>query len=139
MYLSRTRHKRQQGAALIIVLFIVIVFGFIVLAANRDQVRSSEQLISSVLGARADMAAQSAAQMDISQFYLSSAGSCYSGDSSYEFSGDGLQNCSATVSCEEIGQMDDERMVYKLTSSGSCKAGSTVYQRQIEIGIRDDD
>lgn len=142
MCLSVTRHrpkqcKSQQGAALVTVLFAIIVLGFLGLAANRNQQKASAQMVSSVLGTRADMAARSALQMDISDFYLSSSGSCYDGEKSIDFSGTGLNQCSATVSCSSLGGLDSGTRVYKLTGTGTCEAGSTSYQRVIDVGIRE--
>ncbi len=128
--------RTQQGVALITILFAIIVLGFLGLAANRNQQKASAQLVGEVLGTRADMAARSALQMDISDFYLSSSGSCYDGKRSVSFSGTGLNQCSAEVNCSALGVLDAGTQVYKLTGSGTCSAGGTSYQRVIEVGIR---
>ncbi len=60
MMLWSTTHRKQQGNALILVVFIIVVVGFVALVANRNQARSSQQLVSMVLGTRAEMAARSA-------------------------------------------------------------------------------
>ena len=53
MMLWSTTHRKQQGNALILVVFIIVVVGFVALVANRNQARSSQQLVSMVLGTRA--------------------------------------------------------------------------------------
>lgn len=141
MRLSITRHRpkqhrTQQGAALVTVLFAIIVLGFLGLAANRNQQKASAQLVGAVLGTRADMAARSALQIDISDFYLGSNSSCTAGDRSMTFVGEGLNQCSATVSCAVIGVLDSGVTVYKLTGTGSCQAGGTSYQRVVEVGVK---
>ncbi|WP_200856315.1 hypothetical protein, partial [Klebsiella pneumoniae] len=69
MMLWSTTHRKQQGNALILVVFIIVVVGFVALVANRNQARSSQQLVSMVLGTRAEMAARSAAEIEISRYY----------------------------------------------------------------------
>jgi MSHA biogenesis protein MshP len=118
------------------VLFAMIVLGFLGLAANRNQQKASAQLVSSVLGTRADLASRSALQTDISDFYLGSNSSCTAGDRSMTFAGEGLNQCSATVSCAVIGVLDSGVTVYKLTGTGSCQAGGTSYQRVVEVGVK---
>ena len=141
------RYRAQQGAALITILFAIIVLGFLGLVANRNQEKASAQLVSSVLGTRADMAARSAMQIDISDFYMDSAGSCRNGDIDasdpdariidINFTGNGLNQCAATVRCTPLGKLDSGAKVYKLESTGTCKAGQMVYQRVVEVGIRE--
>lgn len=68
MMLWSTTHRKQQGNALILVVFIIVVVGFVALVANRNQARSSQQLVSMVLGTRAEMAARSALNIELSRF-----------------------------------------------------------------------
>lgn len=68
MHLSTTR-RSQRGSGLVLVIFIIVVVGFVALIANRNQARSSQQLVSMVLGTRAEMAARSAAEIEISRYY----------------------------------------------------------------------
>ncbi|MDE1209184.1 MSHA biogenesis protein MshP [Vibrio aestuarianus] len=136
-----TTHHRQQGSGLVLVIFIIVVVGFVAAVANRNQQRNSQQLVSMVLGTRAEMAARSAMQIDISRFYSpQEQGSCRLGThSNYTFEGEGLERCEAKVSCRSIGVLDDSGyQVYQLESIGTCKAGDSIYQRIIEAGIRDD-
>ncbi|ENC6729608.1 MSHA biogenesis protein MshP [Vibrio navarrensis] len=139
-HLSTTR-RSQRGSGLVLVIFIIVVVGFVAAVANRNQQRNSQQLVSMVLGTRAEMAARSAAEIEISQFYQSTTqGSCHlNAAQSYSFSGDGLTNCEAEVSCAEIGAMDDGRNVFQLTATGRCQAGGWMLQRVVEVGVRDDD
>ncbi|HIH0858969.1 TPA: MSHA biogenesis protein MshP [Vibrio cholerae] len=139
MHLSTTR-RSQQGSGLVMVIFIIVVVGFVAAVANRNQQRNSQQLVSMVMGTRAEMAARSAAEIEISQFYQSTIqGSCHlNAVQSYSFIGDGLTNCEADVSCAEIGAMDDGRNVFQLTAIGRCQTGDWTLQRKIEVGVRDD-
>ena len=137
MRLSTTR-RRQQGSGLLLVIFIiVIVVGFIAAIANRNQERSSDQLIAAVIGTRAEMAARSAAQVEISRFYQN--GSCQVGvQQTINFNGVGLSQCSASVTCTSLGSLDNNVEVFQLVSTGSCVVGDWQLQRVIEVGVRDD-
>ncbi len=137
MRLSTTR-RRQQGSGLLLVIFIiVVVVGFIAAIANRNQERSSDQLIAAVIGTRAEMAARSAAQVEISRFYQN--GSCQVGvQQTINFNGVGLSQCSASVTCTSLGSLDNNVEVFQLVSTGSCVVGDWQLQRVIEVGVRDD-
>ncbi|AIU65960.1 MULTISPECIES: hypothetical protein [Vibrio] len=137
MRLSTTR-RRQQGSGLLLVIFIiVVVVGFMAAIANRNQERSSDQLIASVIGTRAEMAARSAAQVEISRFYQN--GSCQVGvQQTINFNGVGLSQCSASVTCTSLGTLDNNVEVFQLVSTGSCVVGDWQLQRVIEVGVRDD-
>lgn len=137
MHLSTTR-RRQRGSGLLLVIFIiVVVVGFIAAIANRNQERSSDQLIAAVIGTRAEMAARSAAQVEISRFYQN--GSCQVGvQQTINFNGVGLSQCSASVICTSLGTLDNNVEVFQLVSTGSCVVGDWQLQRVIEVGVRDD-
>ena len=138
MSLSPIRHK-QQGSALILTIFIIIVIGFLALMMTKNQQKVSTHIVTSVMGTRTNMAAKSAIQMDISEFYMNQSGSCYSPltyTSDYTFSGEGLSQCRATVECKTVGNMDSGIIVRQLISTAQCQFGTTTLQRIIEVGIR---
>ncbi|USD32878.1 MULTISPECIES: MSHA biogenesis protein MshP [Vibrio] len=140
MRLSTTR-RRQQGSGLLLVIFIiVVVVGFMAAIANRNQERSSDQLIAAVIGTRAEMAARSAAQIEISRFYQPvTDGSCQLGvQQTINFNGGGLSQCSATVTCSSLGRLDNNVEVFQLVSTGQCQVGTWQLQRVIEVGVRND-
>ncbi|MCS0352015.1 MSHA biogenesis protein MshP [Vibrio ordalii] len=152
MRLSTTRRK-QQGSGLVLVIFIIVVVGFVASVANRNQQRNSQQLVSMVLGTRAEMAARSAVNIAISRYYQNDANSSCRGveqnvqlvppdytpvTRNFVFQGDGLDQCSVTLSCRFIGKVDDAGAVYQLTSTGRCQAGDWTLQRVIEVGVKSD-
>ncbi|EMA2455819.1 MSHA biogenesis protein MshP [Vibrio cholerae] len=164
MHLSTTR-RSQRGSGLVLVIFIIVVVGFVALIANRNQARSSQQLVSMVLGTRAEMAARSAAEIEISRYYQYDAQSgCRVAQSqaqppnpnylpvtrNIEFQGDGLAQCKAQVSCEYIGVLDNQQTVLQITSEGrccsggwsndwECLSGAWPWQRTIQVGVRGDE
>ncbi|MBB1312059.1 MULTISPECIES: hypothetical protein [Aliivibrio] len=140
MFLSSTRPSRSQGSALILTVFILVVVAFLALMMMKNQLKVSTHTVTAVMGTRTNMAAQSAIQMDISAFYMSNAGSCFTAQKApvtYNFKGDGLSQCRATVTCSTNGTLDSGIVVHQLESTAQCKFGSTTLQRIIEVGIRD--
>ncbi len=136
MMLWSTTHRKQQGNALILVVFIIVVVGFVALVANRNQARSSQQLVSMVLGSRAEMAARSALNIELSRFYQTTTGSCHTSTlQNIDFVGKdwavrGLGNVSIS------GVLDNGQEVYQLSAIGRCQVGDWSLQRVIEVGLR---
>jgi MSHA biogenesis protein MshP len=140
MRLFTTLHKQSGSGLLLVVFIIVVVVGFVASVANRNQERISDQFIASVIGTRAELAARSAAQIELSRFYQTpSSGSCQSlSDQTVTLQGNGFFQCSASVSCVNVGQLDDSRNIFQLTSTGTCNVGDWQLQRVIQVGVRDD-
>ena len=132
--------RKQTGSGLILVVFILVVMASVAMVANQNQERNSDQLISSLIGTRAEMAARSGAQIEVSRFYQTTTeGSCHtSASQTLRFAGEGLAQCIAEVSCGSIGVLDNGINVYQLTSKGRCSVGSWVLQRIVKVGLRDD-
>ncbi|EHK7541951.1 MSHA biogenesis protein MshP [Vibrio cholerae] len=137
MMLWSTTHRKQQGNALILVVFIIVVVGFVALVANRNQARSSQQLVSMVLGTRAEMAARSALNIELSRFYQTATGSCHTSTlQNIDFVGEGLRQCVASVTCQSLGALDNGQEVYQLSAIGRCQVGDWSLQRIIEVGVK---
>ncbi|ENM3879139.1 TPA: MSHA biogenesis protein MshP [Vibrio cholerae] len=137
MMLWSTTHRKQQGNALILVVFIIVVVGFVALVANRNQARSSQQLVSMVLGTRAEMAARSALNIELSRFYQTTTGSCHTSTlQNIDFVGEGLAQCVASVTCQSLGALDNGQEVYQLSAIGRCQIGDWSLQRIIEVGVK---
>ncbi|NOH44009.1 MSHA biogenesis protein MshP [Vibrio cyclitrophicus] len=132
--------RKQTGGSLILVVFILVVMASVAMVANQNQQRNSEQLISTLIGTRAEMAARSGAQIEISRFYQTpTEDSCHTSNTkTISFEGEGLAQCKAEIHCNSIGVLDNGINVYQLISKGSCSVGDWVLQRIVEVGIRDD-
>ncbi|MCR9969138.1 MSHA biogenesis protein MshP [Vibrio cholerae] len=136
MHLSTTR-RSQRGSGLVLVIFIIVVVGFVALIANRNQARSSQQLVSMVLGTRAEMAARSALNIELSRFYQTTTGSCHTSTlQNIDFLGEGLGQCVASVTCQSLGALDNGQEVYQLSAIGRCQVGDWSLQRIIEVGVK---
>lgn len=133
-----TIRRKQQGNALILVVFLIVVVGFVALVANRNQERNSQHLVSMVLGTRAEMAARSALNIELSRFYQTTTeGSCHTNaQQNMDFDGQGLSQCEASVICNNLGMLDSGEQVYQLKASGRCQIGDWTLQRVVEVGVR---
>lgn len=140
MHLSTTHHKQQGSGLMLVIFMLVVVIGLAALVANRNQERGSDQLLASVIGSRAEMAARSGAQIEVSRFYQTdNTGSCHLGaPQTINYNGDGLDQCSVTIECNGIGVMDNGEVVRQLVSTGQCTVGQWTLQRVIQVGLRDD-
>ena len=114
---------------------------FLALMMMKNQQKINTHTVTAIMGTRTNMAAQSGMQLDISAFYMSGEGSCFVPKNTavtYSFEGDGLSQCSASVTCSTNGKLDSGIVVHQLVSTAQCKFGSTTLQRIIEVGIRDE-
>jgi len=87
MYSFIIHRKKAQGSALILALFVMIVVGFLGLMAIKNQDKVSTHVVTSVMGTRTHMAAQSAIQISLSDFYASPAQDCNAIRASHHYSG----------------------------------------------------
>ena len=137
MSLSQTRLSRNNGSALILTIFVIIVVGFLALMATKNQQKMSTHIVTSIMGARTNMAAQSGIQLSLSEFYATETSDrCANINSPYTFSGTGLFQCTATVACKRVGILDSGIVVNQLISTAQCQFGTTTLQRIIEVGVR---
>ena len=138
--LSRFRH-RQQGSALVIAIFIIIVFSVLGAALVNMLDSSQEGVAYEVLGTRAYTAAQSGLQWQLSEvFPLSSdAAACKSqvdiDDGTPNInSTPGLIQCNIKVRCSDF--QSDSIRYYVITSTGECALDGEVTSRTVEVDAR---
>lgn len=134
--------KLQQGSALIIAIFIIIVMLFLVGALSKLLTSSSESVSYEVLGTRAFFAAQSGMEYGVKLLYP--FGEVDSADSNTVCAGmnlslvygniAGLQSCNASVSCLPAVSAEGT-FHFLLSSTGSCNAGTIQTSRTIEMEV----
>ena len=134
--------KKQQGSALVIAIFIIIVMTLLGTALVKMLSTEAETIAYEVIGTRAFQAAQSGMQYQLQQvFPLNNSGvACPSATSTRDFSnhgadGRGLQNCKAEVSCQNFVHTDGARY-YQLESVGTCDVAGVVTSRKIVVDAR---
>jgi MSHA biogenesis protein MshP len=131
--------KKQQGSALVLALFIMVVTTLLGAALVRMISANSETIVYEVIGTRAYQAAQAGAQRKLSEVFplLPGIVQCSQNSRYDEFSTvQGLNNCIATdVDCIE-GPTVDEITYYTITSTGQCNVAEVFTSRTIEIKAR---
>jgi MSHA biogenesis protein MshP len=135
-YNSRQMHQsklptKQQGSALMLALFIIIVLTLFGSALVRVLSTSSEAIAQEVIGTRALMAANSAMQAELSVLFPLSTdianphpiGTCNASNTHYlQSSGndiEGLYHCNASTTCD-LYHTQESINYYRLTSTGEC-------------------
>jgi len=135
--------NRQQGSALVIAIFIIVVMTLLGASLVKMTSSNAETIVYEVLGTRAYQAAQTGAQRKMSEvFPLSGSGSCSVNSNYNDFAAvSGLENCQALdVDCVIDATIDegtvDEVTYYTITSIGQCSVAGVVTSRMIEIKAR---
>ena len=133
----KTKNK-QQGSALVIAIFIIVVMTVLGSALVRMISANAETIAYEVIGTRAYQAAQAGAQRKLSELFPLSpnVGVCL-GDIDYDFSAiEGLQNCKAlNVSCSVDATVRGVTY-YTINSTGQCAVAGVFTSRTIEIKAR---
>ncbi|RUO26676.1 hypothetical protein CWE09_08240 [Aliidiomarina minuta] len=130
--------QKQQGSSLVIAIFIIVVMSVLAAVLARVLSASSAAIVDEVAGTRALQAANSGAQVFLTDLFppgtdSASHGACNSGRN-IDFNAPGLNNCSARVNCALQDYSDDYGMThFRITSTGECLTGNREYSRQIIV------
>jgi MSHA biogenesis protein MshP len=128
----------QRGSSLVIAIFIIVVMSILAAVIARVLSASSRATVDEVYGSRALAAANSGAQIFMTDLFpLGTEGAdsaaCSAGRSE-TFASEGLQGCNATVSCVEREFVDDYQLThFRITATGQCNAAGNNYSRQIIV------
>ena len=137
--------SKQTGFLLPMAIFIIVIMGALALSITRFTGQSAVAVTQEMISAQTFYAAESGAQFAMNQlFYVASGGSpitraaadgnCLSVDSStLNFSGTGLNSCSASLSCSISVDAGNMISFYRLVSSASCGTSPINAQRSIEV------
>jgi len=143
MFLNVSRRiigsTKQQGSALVLALFIMIVITLLGTVLVRMISSNAETIAYEVIGTRAYQAAHAGAQRKLSEVFPLSSGTpnCPSSSTYDEFSMvEGLKNCEAIkVDCVK-GPTVKGITYYTVTSTGQCAFSGVFTSRTIEIKAR---
>ncbi len=146
-----SRSKSQQGSLLIVVIFVLVVMGFLATHLSRIQWSNTDSHAKELLGTQAWLLAQSVNEDVLTRFYpldsVSSAvkANCKPKDQMAlpDFTdGDGkftevTMNCQLKeTSCGGVGKLDGI-FYYKLTARVVCGSGKSAVERSEEIWVRE--
>tara|TARA_R110001583_G_scaffold36_4_gene299 strand:+ start:1559 stop:2056 length:498 start_codon:yes stop_codon:yes gene_type:complete len=153
---KKTTQAKQEGSALMLTLFIIIVLTLLGGALMKILSTSSESIAQEVIGTRAYMAANSAMQAELQKLFPLKTGTAPSppqcneniiGDFNHDFSVvGGLYHCKAKTSCKLYAtHLPTNERFYRLTSIGKCASSAlasdsksiVVSSRKIQVEARD--
>jgi MSHA biogenesis protein MshP len=150
LILPKLIQKKQQGSAIVLALFIIVVMSLLGAAMVRMLSANAENIVYEVVGTRAYFAAQAGMQEGLHNIYplQDPAEDCTDlallpipftlVDRNY--SNEGLLNCSATVivtNCESIETaVGVFEFFYLIESTGQCTADDITTTRTIEVQSR---
>ncbi len=120
---------------LVIALFVIIVFGLLAVTMTRLLSSSSETVIYEVLGQRALNAARTGVECSLAAKYPISGASAYCVHSVPMEGLLGLNNCSYTVTSNDVA-VTDNGTIYnysKFISTGRCEAGNYIVTREVYV------
>lgn len=140
---------KQRGAALAVALFVLLIVALLGLTLVRALNDSANAVASDVLGTRAQLAAQSGVQGLMTEIYplngTLDTSICPTRVSheppvvrSYTFTAAGLNQCSATVRCNQLQLTSPYSGTHiRVISEGSCAGGELTYSKRILVEIGD--
>lgn len=144
------RKRNQQGNVLIVVLFVIIVMGYLAASLMRVTWSNQSGVTREFLGTKAWFAAQSSTEWVLTQFYPLGESEAVSSVCDALKSGtltidSGLvdKGCKIdTLDCENVGELpsalDGEEVgLYVVKSVAICGSGLSQVQRQQEVWVRE--
>ncbi|WP_404401336.1 hypothetical protein LG288_01525 [Idiomarina seosinensis] len=143
--------QKQQGAALAMAIFIIVILSFVGLAVVKILGDASKATVSDVYGTRAMFAARSGAEIFLTQI-MSDPNSIDSAQCAARVAGDspqqtdtasnfafndltGLSLCEAEVYCD-YHEFDD-RNHFRIEAIGRCSVGANDYSRVLTLEASD--
>jgi MSHA biogenesis protein MshP len=148
LILPQLKQKKQQGSAIVLALFIIVVMSLLGAAMVRMLSANAENIVYEVVGTRAYFAAQAGMQEGLHNIYplQAPAEDCTALSPipftlvNRNYSNEGLLNCSATVivtNCESIETaVGVFEFFYLIESTGQCTADDITTTRTIEVQSR---
>lgn len=136
--------SKQQGSLYIVVIFVLVVMGF--LASTLSQIRwsNSDSHTKDVMGSQAYLLAHSGNEWALEQIYGINSSNPVAAQCA-AIDGTGVNAFQTTVSCQSVqvscqargGQLSDGTQMYVVSSTAICGSGLTQMQRNQEVWIRD--
>ncbi|WP_372377365.1 MSHA biogenesis protein MshP [Vibrio natriegens] len=145
-----SRNQFQQGNVLIVVLFVIVVMGYLSASLMRVTWSNQSGLTKEFLGTKAWFAAQSSTEWVLTQFYplgkseaVASVCNALKADTLTIDSGLVDKTCKIdTLDCENVGELpgelDGKKVgLYVVKSVAICGSGLSQVQRQQEVWVRE--
>ncbi|QEQ98162.1 hypothetical protein [Neptunomonas concharum] len=126
--------KSEQGLGLISAIFVIVVLAVLVVGMNSMLRTSQTYRAQEVLAARALLAAQSGAELHLSELlHPENPQVCNSDASPVLFTVSGLKNCSYQATCSLITLAGQD--YYTIKSTGRCGSGVDSATRIVKVRV----
>ncbi|RUO42835.1 hypothetical protein CWE15_05375 [Aliidiomarina taiwanensis] len=143
------KQKQQQGSALMVAIFIIVVMSVIGAALVRVLNDSATAGVTETYGARAYHAAQSGIEVFLTELFPHDApvDSCparvgHIKDTTayrvYTFTAPALANCTTTIRCDQTDVTPYVGRHFRIFSTGQCAIGNQRFTRQLLVEARDE-
>ena len=121
-----------------IAIFILVIMTLLGTAMIQLITTSHMSIANETLSTRAFYAAESGAQYGMNRLFPLTgppAPGCFIGTITLNFTVNGLNDCSAAVSCSDEGSFNGNDH-YTIISTGQCGTGNDVAIRQLQVGAK---
>lgn len=130
--------QNQRGSSLVVAIFIIVVMSILAAVIARVLSASSRATVDEVYGSRALAAANSGAQVFMTDLFPlgqdgASSAACSTGRNQ-AFTSPGAERCDVVVTCQERDYTSDYQLThFRITATGQCNAAGKNYSRQIIV------
>ncbi len=143
MFHNHTPRKKQQGSLIIVIVFVLVVMGFLATSLSRIELSASDAHTKDVLGTQASLLAFSATESALNFIYPLTSPLPSVGDQCDDMPTN--MTFPTTVSCESVavtcgrrgGQLDDGTQMFVVTAVATCGTGLNTMQRRQEVWVRE--
>lgn len=136
--------SKQQGSLYIVVIFVLVVMGFLATTLSQIRWSNSDSHSKDVIGTQASLLAQSANEWALEQIYgINSSGTVAAQCAAVD--GGSMSSSFTKVNCEDVqvscqargGQLANGSQMYVISSTAICGSGLMQMQRNQEVWIRE--
>lgn len=136
--------KQQRGSLYIVLIFVLVVMGFLASALSRISWSNSDSHTKDVIGTQAALLAHSGNEWALEQLYGITAVGTISAQCT-AINGTVVNSFQTQVNCQDVqltcqprgGQLVDGTQMYVISSTAICGSGESLMQRNQEVWVRE--
>lgn len=137
-------HNKQRGNLYIVVIFVLVVMGFLATSLSRIGWSNSDSHSKDVMGTQAALLAHSGNEWALKEIYAI-AGADSVVDECIAIDGTAIALFQTAVSCQNVqvscqprgGQLADGTQMYVVTSVATCGTGINQMQRSQQVWVKE--
>ncbi|MFA0115165.1 MSHA biogenesis protein MshP [Vibrio sp. 10N.261.46.E11] len=139
--------KKQVGSLYIVVIFVLVVMGFLATTLSRIEWSNNDAHTKDVIGTQAHLLAHSAIEQALVQIYPPRANTTVPFDVAAECTNldASTMNFATTITCADVqitcsqtgGQLVDNSQLYTVRAVATCGTGVDLMQRSQDVWVRE--